>query len=346
MTDYIFTCDTLKMRFPLRYILGYNESLFAPTIDRRGNMVFIQYLDKVPGLNLVNLDTTNDCAVVELSSKILGLRYPELLSKDTIEYALERVNTSGIINLDTHEVLNTADTLKVHHTLTRWLQHDAPHYNQALAAFDLCPSYGLKIYSADFSSIGYIGKSKANKGYFKIYDKGRERANKLHDLYSSSLTIDEREYIADYCQGSTQFETEVNGKKKLRELIADAGKHIYVKDLLLSKANPTAAIFKKLTGPLYKVIERPETLRSTKGAIEFAATLNPKDAKTFALLHLHGYSVAKTLDSMKSGVARSTVLRSKKDLERLQLEWQSATHPKLDETIALLQELKAELLSL
>ena len=109
-------------------------------------------------------------------------------------------------------------------------------------------------------------------------------------------------------------ETEINGKRKLRQYFPEIHSNIMLTDLLQSIANPLAQQFAEITKQVYAAIDTQETAK----AHGFAETLSFDDMEAFNNLEKHGFDLAKIDAHMKEKkVSKATQSRKRKKYQVL-----------------------------
>ncbi|MFD2720001.1 hypothetical protein ACFST9_14850 [Hymenobacter monticola] len=325
--------DTLKIAFPNLSLTTVDYTAFTafPSnkhVDRNN------YYLSAPAPGIINIRIGDTETAVEFSAKILKGRYPGLLSNATIQQALRNIIEAAPLSFDVPEVLREAHVLKAHQTHDFTLSQPFAVYAAPLAQLHVTRGYLLVEYKDE--SVTYIQKTTGKgREYLKIYDKGREYARPANTAYRNALTATERKTVAAYYAGKTRIETEINGKRKLRQYFPDIAPAIMLTDLLQSTSNPLATQFAEITKEAYAAIEAPAAAKS----LAFADTLSYKDAPEFSFLEKHGYDLEKIDARLKAlNVPSRTVTRERKKYAALLASY--LAHETPSPSVANLRELK------
>ena len=89
--------------------INYNVFDYSANSDR---LMYYIYKQKNPFSLLIMLDYQSKALVLEFTGKILQDKYPQLLNRETILYALENINKLNVCTLDTEAILSDAEVVK------------------------------------------------------------------------------------------------------------------------------------------------------------------------------------------------------------------------------------------
>ena len=111
----MFALDRLMVVMPLEHVTVLYESVFNATI-RHGEILKLNYSQKVPALLNIKIDYENSEAVIEFTGKILGERYKELIRLTNIKQCIDNINALRIVTVNREEFIH-AEVLKCDPTI-------------------------------------------------------------------------------------------------------------------------------------------------------------------------------------------------------------------------------------
>ena len=100
--------DRLKLVTNLKNIVSINEEKFITTYSNNKllNYTYKSSTDNnLPYELYIKGDDERKELIIEFSSKILKNDYPKLINRDTIYQCFNNINSTGIIKLDTEEII-------------------------------------------------------------------------------------------------------------------------------------------------------------------------------------------------------------------------------------------------
>ncbi len=331
--------DTLKISFPTLY-LDKDESKFVEDTDKKGKTVYLlkqAELQKTVGLQSLRIGATE--TAVEISAKILKENYPLLLSKYTIWEALDNIINLNIIYFEVGEILNVAHVLKAHPAkhlkLTRW-----PEIAALLTDLHTNTNYFLANPKGKNETVTFLQNvdTMKHRECFKLYGKGIEYRLSKNAGYRETLTSTQKYNVSEFFNNDiVKPETELNSKRKLRQYYPNIPPEIWLKDLLLSEADPVAAQFEKITKGIYKVLENKEMEKGN----EFIKLLKFEERLLLNTLEKYSYDLCRVRDLLKVTLSPRTAQRRMRDFEALLQRYKA--HEVTGEAKALLNELRAQI---
>lgn len=303
--------DTLKFAFPTIYV-ELNDDKFLQDRDSKGKIIYLlRNNERFNGLNSLRVGTTE--TVLEISAKILKESYPKLLSADTIEAALWNVHSSGLISFEVSDVLRFAHVLKAHPAKHLRLLHPFASYAPLLAQLHANNEYTLSKYKDETVTYCQNVSTTKHREYWKIYNKQTEYNLGKNAGYREILTAHQKPAVKVFFDGITKVETELNSKRKQRQYYPNIAPEIWLKDLLLSDADPIAAQFEEITKGLYKAVENEEKERGN----EFTNLLSYKEQLEFTTLQHYGYDLHRVKAWLKNALPLRTAQRKQREYEAL-----------------------------
>ena len=133
----MFALDRLKVVMPLEHVTVLSESVLTVTISN-GEILKMNYSQKVPALLNIKIDHENCEAVIEFTGKILGERYKELIRLTNIKQCIDNINALRIVKINRKEFIH-ADVLKCDPTidvesddipaLTKYIKNSIDNYD-------------------------------------------------------------------------------------------------------------------------------------------------------------------------------------------------------------------------
>ena len=208
----MFSLDRLMVVMPLEHVTVLDESVFNATI-RHGEILKLNYSQKVPALLNIKIDYENSEAVIEFTGKILGERYKELIRLTNIKQCIDNINALRIVTVNREEFIH-AEVLKCDPTinvetddipaLTKYIKNSIDNYD---------------LYSAQPKRNGNFVLSKnvdtdKCKRRLTIYDKEREM-NMARNKQFLQLYFNGQNPFIDVCR----FEMNLSSKEAIRKVM-------------------------------------------------------------------------------------------------------------------------------
>jgi hypothetical protein len=152
--------DSTKIKADISCIEGINTAFFNESNITDDNAVLKQCKElkqgSAVGLNNVRIDNINGTVEVLLSSKILYDHYAEGININTIEQAVDNINNTGIIQLNTEQFISTGVCLNTDETHPVKIDNLIPNWN------DIATALACSIVNNKYGSTPY--KRANNKG--------------------------------------------------------------------------------------------------------------------------------------------------------------------------------------
>lgn len=244
------TFDTISVRTPLSSVNSFKKEIFQP-YETSGGVLLHQITAKTckhPGINLIRINDVSEEAVISISAKILGKDYPQFINSDTIAQALDRVNATGFISLDTAAVLASAEPLQLHPAKDRELNEPLSHYLRLLQLLHVNNLYIVSEFDNE-NTITYAKKVKTRKAkeYFKLYGKLKELEMKKNQAFRDSLLPTDLASVRQYFAKKVRFELELNCMEKIHQYYKlPRDRPMLLTDVFASPINPLAEIVSRL----------------------------------------------------------------------------------------------------
>ena len=228
--------DTLKARFDTGAVNLINEDLFSWNTGGNQKVGESEYhirnlkkdMKKPVGLTMVSIDLMNGISKIELSSKRLEKRYPELIHKNNIEYLVHKINETGIIDIDSNRFIDSAEILRFDPCANLYGFGDT---GKCVNAINVLSSSNLKYFARPYekSGISFMAKAKTKKIQFRVYPKYPEMCKKKNGLI--------REFInPDHFDNCIRSEMQLTQFNEMRQVLGiQETRPVKLTDILESK---------------------------------------------------------------------------------------------------------------
>ena len=207
--------DKLKLITHINYIQNINFSKFN-TIIKDGKVTAYQYQQISPYLLYIEKDIADNELVIEITGKVLGAKYPLLISKDTIRDCFDNINALGICALDTDKILNDAKVTKV--DVTRDV--DYSDISALTKELQSCVKNN-KRYSAESINGNFViaktVKTHNRKVRLTIYDKHKEMHLVDNQRWLETFGDEIAESVNQYFKGKIRFELNLNSINAIKK---------------------------------------------------------------------------------------------------------------------------------
>ena len=223
--------DKIKIIAPITAIRGYeNNSCFEET-SKDNEIRRYKFSTNRPFLHVIV--TPSEFKVsVEFSGKILGERYPELISKDTFTTCLDRINNMGLFNLNAAQILMegvvgqcdiTADIEVI----------DADKLSHFLLSHIASPKWTVETYGGGIVIRKTVKTTKYQRR-LTIYNKEAEMQKQSNLDFLSQL--DNSQAVVDYFKNKTRLELNLNSMQAIRDALGIESNSI--RSVLQAECNP------------------------------------------------------------------------------------------------------------
>jgi hypothetical protein len=237
--------DTIKLKAPIDTLRDFNpEQMDFDTKKRGDKLVKSQYLKTNIGVGFktATIDTLDNSVLIEISAKILAENYYSLINQNTIEQAIDTINTTGVVNLDRNQFIDTAQIMRCDITQNLHPSQKIENYFTALSMLPITDKYNVAIYKnggVKNNGIVISGKQKTFKERQIFY-------NKLTDVWRDKelKRIIDQNTLLNQFKGVLRVETNFTQHRKIKEYCGGSNNLI---DVLKAQTNPNYQIFKKIT---------------------------------------------------------------------------------------------------
>ena len=221
-------------------------------------------------LGLKSVRIKQESTIIEVSAKILKEKYFDLINKNNVEEAIDKINETGLIEFDKNEFLDTALVHKA--DITNNLRPKTA-INQIISNLSILSAgkkYKVKPYQ---TGISIIAKAKSNSERLILYDKYLElkKNNKSNNELKKYIEVEQFKRVL-------RVESNFRSYKNIRESFGiEKGERIYFKDILTSERKINYDIFCKMFD-----MNEIESIEEKAKIIEILK--EPKLSKTYKIL--------------------------------------------------------------
>lgn len=225
----MLTFDRLKLVADLNSIVLTDEQPFEKTL-KDDVLMSMKFYRKSPNL-MIKIDYTKKEVVIEFSGKILGDRYPELISINNIGQCFRNIEKLGVCKFDMDlimkaEVVSCDVTKDIPcgdiHKIQTYIKSHISNYNKYLCR---ALKNGNLILEKNVTT-------KKMKKRMTVYDKGKEMN------LADNLNFVQENALQGVFDGKCRFEVNLNSKEQIRQALGIGSNSL--KDVLSSTENPIA----------------------------------------------------------------------------------------------------------
>ncbi|MBR4133945.1 MAG: hypothetical protein IKU04_05410 [Bacteroidales bacterium] len=236
----MITFDKLKLIAPINAIEIINDSDFEKRYEK-DCLVALKYRQTTPFLLDITVNIRERNIVIEFCGKVLGQRYPSLISIKTIRNCLENINMLGICRLDADEMLH-AEVLKA--DVTR----DVTGVDtKELFSYLFRNIRSYKRYRAYPSSNSLTIEKNVTSPKIKkrliIYNKYAEMTKAKNQKFLKEYNLE------NSFENVVRLELNLTCKKQVRESLHISDNRLSL--VLESKVNPIHDFIKEVITPIY-----------------------------------------------------------------------------------------------
>lgn len=214
---------------------------------------------------------------VEVSAKVLGDRYPELINAHNIRDCLNAINAIGFCTLDVEGILNESKMIGADFTKDIRLQDipNAHNMSDVKSIVRLSINNYNRWNCANYRGGGVVVSNSVNDNRYgkrlTVYDKGSEIVLLRNRPFLDSLRDSNR--LTEYFRGKVRFELRATTQYQLRQWLG-------VEDLGLMNAlgaaqNPLRIVMSEMFSPI-RAVEETE-IRPTLTNLDKLCTLKQLD---------------------------------------------------------------------
>ena len=242
------TLDRIKIKANNKYLLD-QQVKFNEDYDHRSGILKGEYYSSKADANIpynlfIATSKPKQTLTLEFSSKILQENYPKMISRETIEDCLSKVNQLGICQIDTQGVLETGCITSMDVTKDVDLDLTPQVLDTLNERVGNYRRYRWKHYVNEGIAFSRDVKSKDCKESLIIYHKDKELQRSDNLPFLNSLS--NKSQMLDYFKGKTRFELSLDTPRKIKQYteVDDT----YIMDVLNTNANPLLYIFDSIFG--------------------------------------------------------------------------------------------------
>jgi len=211
----------------------------ASTVVKRNNIISeVRFKQMIPynlyiGYNLIN----NKC-IVEVSGKVLGDRYPELINKDNIGYCFNEINSLGVCEMNIDGIISDSELVSC--DITRDVEGISMPEQLTLKS---CLKHFNKFQVQKYSNSGFTAtkmvKTKSRQIRLSFYDKHKELLKAGNSAFLDNLK--DKKELLDYYDSRFRVEANVRTVSQIRNLFETDDNSLI--SVLNSSANPLLKLF-------------------------------------------------------------------------------------------------------
>lgn len=192
---------------------------------------------------LKNIQINSNDITIELSAKILGKYYFELINKNNIEQVIDNINNQAI-EFDKSKIINGSKILRCDITSNLRVKKDIDFYIGNLSCYIANEKYIVSCYKRKSgSSVVFDRDVKSYKQRMTFYDKGKEILRDKELVRCLGTKISDFSNILRCEQNITSFE-------RIRKTLGISTNNL--SDILMSNKNPNLDVFNDIIkDPIY-----------------------------------------------------------------------------------------------
>lgn len=225
----------MKLTTSIQHITNIDSNTFVCSA-KSDKVIYYKYQQKEPFSLLILADYQHNELVLEFTGKVLQDKYPQLLNRDTILYALENINKLNVCTLDTTAILSDAEVVKC--DVTTDVTHDInsiiPTIRQNLTNYT---KWNVKRYTNGIVLENTVSTPRYKKRLV-IYDKEKEM--QMTDNVNFVNRLPDGQAVTDYFRGKVRFELNINTKQQIRQLLNIPNNDL--QSVLNATANPLLTV--------------------------------------------------------------------------------------------------------
>lgn len=228
--------DRLKIVAPIDNISKVNDEKFQKNY-RKGVLFSQKFQQTCPYKLLIELNYDKKEAIMEFSGKILGERYPELISIETIYACLQRINETAICDIDIDAMMD-ADVVSCDVTQDAIIQNYIQTMKMIYGNIKNYQAYTCKLLRTGSLSIEKNVVTNKYKKRLSIYNKEKEM-----NITKNRAFVSENDLSGKF-EDTCRFEINLKSMERIRETL-------HVKDtklssVLASTANPISEFISEI----------------------------------------------------------------------------------------------------
>lgn len=231
------TLDRIKILTDKKHIKSMDSDVTTKIL--RSNIgTAIRYSQKMPFNIYMNYSLQDNRCVIELSSKVLLDRYPELININNIQQCFENINRIGFCEMEVDGIIHNSEllTCDVTSDISGIVQPDRLAMKSCLVNHN---KFRVQKYGNSGYTINKMVKTRNRQIRIIIYDKGKELRKKNNTEYLGMLT--DADSMLTYFDGKFRMEANISTKEQIRQLFQTKSTDLL--DVLKSEANPLLTIF-------------------------------------------------------------------------------------------------------
>jgi len=206
--------DRIKIVTDKKYI--NNMDCKISTLVMQNNVVHEERIKQIKPFNLyVSTSQFDSKGIIEVSAKVLGDRYPELINKNNIHYIFERINALGICELDIDGIISESKLISCDITLD--IDGVAlPDSNTIKTCLKNINKFEVQKYTNCGLTVTKKVKTKNRQVRLSFYDKYKDMDKASNMDFLSSL--DDKYALRSYFKDRMRIEANVKTVSQIKEL--------------------------------------------------------------------------------------------------------------------------------
>lgn len=193
---------------------GYKDNPCFEATSKGGEILRYKFNYNRPSLHVIVTPSEFKMSV-EFSGKILGEKYPNLISAETISECINRINSLGIFNLNTQQIIEEGVVGQCDVTVD--LDGiDAERLSHFMLEHISAPKWTVETYRGGIVIRKTVKTSKYQRR-LTVYDKEAEMQKQSNLDFLSE--IENSQEVVDYFKNKTRLELNLNSMQAIRDAL-------------------------------------------------------------------------------------------------------------------------------
>jgi hypothetical protein len=243
------TFDRIKLVTDTKYVNDMDLNA-STTVFRNNIKSEIRYKQIKPYNLYISYPLTNSKCIIEVSAKVLGDRYPELININNIRYCFDQINAHGVCKLNIDEVMSDCQLISC--DVTKDISSIKMPEKLALKS---CLKNFNKFQVQKYTNSGFVVsntlKTKNRKIRLIFYDKHKELLKAANSEFLNN--VDNRNELLDYFDTRFRIEANIRTIQQIKDLFQTNDNNLL--NILKSDSNALLQIFEA-------VLNVPESIES------------------------------------------------------------------------------------
>ena len=319
----MITLDKIKIITDTKYITMMDcDTSFM--VLRNNIQREIRFMQTTPYNLYISYHLIDNKCIIEVSAKVLGDRYPELINMNNIRYCFDQINALGVCKLNIDGVLNDCQLISC--DVTKDISDiNMPEKLALKSCLKNFNKFQVQKYTNSGFAVTNMVKTKNRKIRLIFYDKHKELLKAANTDFLNM--VDDKNELLDYFDTRFRIEANIKTVSQIKSLFHTVDNRLI--SVLNSSANPLLSLFDT-------VFEVPDSFESSNDVQQLLCYTNFSKLKDALFLQACSYDP----DTIDIVLNNCLSMKTNKGKYRTKFHNMINTRPSQNENIKLMRKVR------